>query len=95
MYVNYFGESDGSQAFQIVNENLDLQGVGAGLGIGISYVLGDRVSFDVGCEYNHARYWGMYTDHALNVTQDVALNRGEFVFNFGFNVLFERLRRDD
>ena len=95
LYANYFGESDGRQGSQIINEDLDLAGVGAGLGIGISYVLGDRVSFDVGCEYNQALYWGVYSNHTLGSEQDVKLNRGEFVFTFGFNVLFERLRRDD
>jgi hypothetical protein len=95
LYASYFGESDGGQALQTIDEDLDLHGVRGGLGIGISYVMGDRVSFDVGCEYNQARYWGRYTDHTLNLEQDIVLNRGEFVFSFGFNVLFERLRRDD
>lgn len=95
LYANYFGESDGGHAFQTIDEDLDLYGLRGGLGIGISYVMGDRVSFDVGCEYNQARYWGKYYDHTLTVEQDIVLNRGEFVFSFGFNVLFERLRRDD
>lgn len=95
LYVSYFGEATGRQILQNVDEDLDLQGVSGGLGIGISYVVGDRISFDVGCEYNQARYWGTFTDQNLNSKQDVALNRGEFLFSFSFNVLFERLRKDD
>jgi hypothetical protein len=95
LYASYFGTSQGQAAFQTVDEDLDLKGVRGGLGIGISYVLGDRMSFDVGCEYNQARLWGYYLDRNLGVEQDVVLNRGEFVFSFGFNVLFERLRTDD
>jgi hypothetical protein len=63
--------------------------------IGLSYVMNDRVSFDVGFEYSQSRYWGKISNNSTNETNDIVLDRGGFVFSFGFNVLFERLKKDD
>ena len=95
LYSNYYGESNGVQSFITIDENLDVAGMRAALGIGLSYVMGDRVSFDVGFEYNQARYWGEITNHSTEERHDIVLDRGGFVFSFGFNVIFERLKRDD
>jgi hypothetical protein len=94
LYSDYYGESIGTRALFTVDENLELDGVRASLGIGLSYVVGDRVSFDVGFEYNQARYWGVIRDNVFDSKQDVVLDRGGFVFSFGFNVLFKRLKQD-
>ena len=95
LYSNYYGESQGVQGFITIDEYLDVAGIRASLGIGLSYVMGDRVSFDVGFEYNQARYWGVISDNSIDHQQDIIIDRGGFVFSFGFNVLFERLKRDD
>ena len=95
LYSNYYGRSKGVVAYTNVDETLDLQGAWGALGIGVSYVMGDRVSFDVGCEYNKSRYWGTSYDGVLDVEQDIILDRAEFVFHFGFYILFEKLKRDD
>ena len=95
LYSNYYGEAEGVQSFIIIDENLDVAGFRAALGIGLSYVMNDRVSFDVGFEYNQARYWGVITNHSIGESIDIVLDRGGFVFSFGFNVLFERLKKDD
>ena len=91
LYSNYYGESEGVQSFITIDENLDVAGIRAALAIGLSYVLNDRVSFDVGFEYNQARYWGIINNHTTEERNDIVLDRGGFVFSFGFNVLFERL----
>jgi len=95
LYSNYHGESFGVQSFVSIDEILDVAGIRGSLGVGISYVMGDRVAFDVGFEYNQARYWGVVNDNVLDVQQDIVLDRGGFVFSFGFNVLFKRLKQDD
>jgi hypothetical protein len=95
LYSNYYGKSEGVQSLITIDENLDVQGIWGSLGIGLSYVMGDRVSFDVGFEYNQARYWGVISNNAINQNDDIVLDRGGCVFSFGFNVLFERLKKDD
>ncbi len=95
LYSNYYGASEGVQSFFTIDENLDVQGIWGALGIGLSYVMNDRVSFDVGFEYNQARYWGAINNNITEESDDIVLDRGGFVFSFGFNVLFERLRKDD
>jgi len=95
LYSNYYGESQGVKSLFTIDETLDVSGIRASLGVGLSYVIGDRISFDVGFEYNQARYWGGIKDNILGVQQDIVLDRGGFVFSFGFNVLFERLKKDD
>jgi hypothetical protein len=95
LYSNYYGESVGVQGIVTIDEYLDVAGIRASLGIGLSYVMGDRVSFDVGFEYNQARYWGVISDNSLDQQHDIVLDRGGFVFSFGFNVLFKRLKQDD
>jgi hypothetical protein len=95
LYSNYYGESVGVQGFVTIDEYLDVAGIRASLGIGLSYVMGDRVSFDVGFEYSQARYWGVISDNSLDQQHDIVLDRGGFVFSFGFNVLFKRLKQDD
>ena len=95
LYSNYHGESIGVQSFVSIDENLDVAGIRGAMGVGLSYVMGDRVAFDVGFEYNQARYWGGITDNILNIQQDIVLDRGGFVFSFGFHILFKRLKQDD
>ena len=95
LYANYYGESKGVQGLITIDESLDVAGFRASLGIGLSYVMGDRVSFDVGFEYNQARYWGVIHNNSISQTQDIVLDRGGFVFSFGFNVLFKRLKKHD
>jgi hypothetical protein len=95
LYSNYYGEAIGVQGFVTIDEYLDVAGIRASLGIGLSYVMGDRVSFDVGFEYNQARYWGVISNNTIDQKDDIVLDRGGFVFSFGFNVLFERLKKDD
>jgi len=95
LYSNYYGESIGVQGLITIDENLDVAGIRASLGVGLSYVMGDRASFDVGFEYNQARYWGVISDNSLSQKHDIVLDRGGFVFSFGFNVLFKRLKQHD
>ena len=95
LYSNYYGESIGVQGLVTIDENLDVSGIRASLGIGLSYVMSDRVSFDVGFEYNQARYWGVISDNSLSQKHEIVLDRGGFVFSFGFNVLFKRLKQHD
>jgi len=95
LYSNYYGESQGVQSFLTIDESLDVSGILGSLGIGLSYVMGDIISFDVGFEYNQARYWGVISDNSIDQKQDIIIDRGGFVFSFGFNVLFKRLKRHD
>lgn len=95
LYSNYYGSSTGAQSLLTIDENLDLAGIYGAMGIGLSYVMGDRVSFDVGFEYNQARYWGIIRDNTLGTSEDIVIDRSGFVFSFGFQVLFERLKKDD
>ena len=95
LYTNYYGESIGVQSLVSIDENLDVAGIRGGLGVGLSYVMGDRVAFDVGFVYNQARYWGVLQDNILGVQEDVVLDRGGFAFSFGFNILFNKLKQDD
>ncbi len=95
LYSNYYGESQGVQSLFTIDESLNVSGIRASLGVGLSYVIGDRVSFDVGFEYNQARYWGVFRNNTIAQKDDIVLDRGGFVFSFGFNVLFERLKRND
>ena len=95
LYSNYYGSSTGVQSLLTIDENLNVAGIHGALGIGLSYVMGDRVSFDVGFEYNQARYWGVVTDNTLATSEDIVLDRSGFIFSFGFHVLFERLKKDD
>ncbi len=95
LYSSYYGRSQGTVGYTSVDEILDMQGVWGSLGIGVSYVLADRISFDVWCEYNKSRFWGVSTDDILRMERDMILDRAEFVFHFGFYVLFEKLKRDD
>lgn len=95
LYSNYFGSSDGVQSLLTISEDLDVSGIHGAVGIGLSYVMGDLVSFDVGFEYNQARYWGVVRDNTLDTSEDIVIDRSGFIFSFGFQVLFERLKRDD
>lgn len=94
LYSNYYGSSTGVKSLLTVDESLDVAGINGALGIGLSYVMGDRVSFDVGFEYSQARYWGTVSDNSLGTFEDVVIDRSGFVFSFGFSVLFERLKKD-
>ena len=95
LYSNYYGSSTGVQGLFTIDENLDVAGIHGALGIGLSYVIGDRVSFDVGFEYNQARYWGVVKDNTLGTSEDIVIDRSGFIFSFGFQVLFERLKKHD
>jgi len=95
VYSNYYGESVGVSSLVYIDEHLDVAGIRGSLGVGLSYVMGDRVAFDVAFDYNLSRYWGILKDNNLNVQQDIVLDRGGFVFSFGFYVLFNRLKQDD
>lgn len=94
LYSNYYGSSTGVKSLLTVDESLDVAGINGALGIGLSYVMGDRVSFDVGFEYSQARYWGTVSDNSLGTFEDIVIDRSGFVFSFGFSVLFERLKKD-
>ena len=95
LYSNYCGESIGVQSLISIDENINVAGIRGGLGLGLSYVMGDRVAFDVAFDYNLSRYWGVLRDNVLEVQQDIVLDRGGFVFSFGFNILFNQLKQDD
>ena len=55
----------------------------------------DRISFEVGCDYHQGRFWGTLTDNVLSTENDIVLNRGKFVFSFGFAVLFGKVKEND
>lgn len=95
LYSNYYGSSTGVQSIFIIDEELDMAGIHGALGIGLSYVMGDRVSFDVGFEYNRSRYWGEAQDNTLGTSEDLIIERSGFIFSFGFQVIFERLKKDE
>lgn len=95
MYANYFSRSSVVAASYSLNEELELQGIRGSLGLGICYVMTDRIAFEVGCDYNQARYWGSLTDFIGEEKRDITLNRGELVFTFGFTIFFRKMKADD
>ena len=94
-YASYFGRSEGVQNMFTIDEEISANGINASLGLGASYAIADRIIFEVGVDYHRGRFWGTLTDNILAVDQDIILNRGKFVFSFGFAVLFGKLKEDE
>ena len=94
-YASYFGSTEGIQNLITIDEEIRAKGINASLGIGISYAMADRVVFDVGCDFLRGRFWGTQTDNNLGLSHDIVLDRGKFLFSFGFSVLFGKVREDE
>jgi len=94
-YSSYYGNSTGKQSLITIDDEVVASGINGSLGLGICYVMVDRISFEVGCDYHQGRFWGTLTDNVLETEQDIILNRGKFVFSFGFVVLFGKVKEND
>ncbi len=89
-YVRY------KEAIESVNNNsteINQESIGSGfgslLGIGYSYVLHDRITFDLGLRLN--LFWLSLENESLldNSTTDIDVRSSNISFSFGFNVLLD------
>lgn len=94
-YSSYFGNSSGVHSLFTIDEEVRASGINGSIGLGISYVMVDRISFEVGCDYHQGRFWGTLSDKVLSTDKDIVLDRSKFVFSFGFVVLFGKIKENE
>jgi len=94
-YSSYVGSTSGVQGFTTINQESEAKGITGSIGLGVCYVIADRISFEVGCDYNKARFWGTLRDNVLVTKHDITFDRSEYLFSFGFTILFGKLKGDE
>jgi hypothetical protein len=94
-YANYVSNSIGIISSNVLNQGIEAGGINGAIGIGVTYVMARRVTFEVTNEYSMARYWGVLNDHVLDSDSDIVLNFSGLRFSFGFTVLFGKLKENE
>ncbi|MGI9570275.1 MAG: hypothetical protein ACR2PH_11185, partial [Desulfobulbia bacterium] len=89
-YVKFRDESSyvlgGNQFSSLIDGN----GGGGLLRFGYSYVLHDRVAFDLGLNYSQSWIRGDITEQPGNTTRREDFIVGDLSFSFGFNVILDK-----
>lgn len=93
-WAYYIENSVGSQGIYLVDESIKGHGFGGAIGFGYSYVIADKIAFEIGFEYLLAYFRGNFYDNLLGTKQAVNFNRKDYRFSFGFNLLFDRLKNE-
>lgn len=91
-WAYYVENSVGSQGIYLVDETLKGNGAGADIGFGYSFVIADKVAFEIGFDYMLAHFKGEFHDNHLGTKENVTFNRHDYRFSFGFSILFNRLK---
>lgn len=68
-------------------------GLSTVIGIGYTYVMRNRVGFDIGFEYQWAYVKANRTDKIMMSTESLDVHINEYLFHFGFIVFFDRIRK--
>ena len=93
-YSSYFGNTSGVQGIFTINEEMEAKGITGSIGLGVCYVIADRISFEVGFDYNKARFWGTLSDNVMATKNDIIFDRSEYLFSFGITILFGKMKGD-
>lgn len=88
-YVRYRENASIIQNTLNVNEKLEGDGIGLKLAFGYSYVLHDRIAFDLGLVFSRFQINATRTSEPIGNTSDEIVNIGDLSFFFGFNVLLD------
>lgn len=94
-WSSYDGLSLGSISGTDIHHEIRAQGIYGSLGLGISYIMAQRVAFDVSCNYTLSRYWGSMNDYEANEKENIVFDFRGLNFAFGFSVLFGKIRKDE
>ncbi len=93
MFANYYERN----TMQVQAVNIDESASGMGLafmgGIGYTYVMKRRVGFEVGLNYRYAYYDAKVDDKVANIVEGKDIVLTDFIFRFGFVVLFNSLKK--
>jgi len=95
LWANYVSNSVGIISSNVLNQSVEAGGINGALGLGVTYVMAKRVTFEVTSEYSMARYWGRLSDHELDSESDITLSQSGLRFSFGFTVLFGKLKENE
>ncbi|MGI9546959.1 MAG: outer membrane beta-barrel protein [Flavobacteriaceae bacterium] len=74
-----------------VNSTSRGSGFGFDVGLGYSYVIQDRIAFDIGFDYNQAWYSIEVIDGFLDSTSSENISISNLAFSFGFRILLNKL----
>ena len=94
LWAYYIENSTGLQGVYFVDESIKGQGIGGDLGFGYTYVIADKVAFEIGFSSMLAYFKGDFTDNYLGTSEALTFNKYDYRFTFGFNILFNRLKDD-
>ncbi len=90
-YTRYLEQSELAANNQpIINQILEADGVGFGLGLGFAYTVLDLMVFDVGLHYNQFFLDGRLDDRIESTSSERGFSRTQITFTFGFNVLIRK-----
>lgn len=93
-FVNFHEENTFMALTPPLNESATGKGFAGSLGLGYTYVIFDRVGLEVAMVYNHTRIFGESTNNTTKITQKEIFNRIDIQFNFGFIVLFNKMKNE-
>ncbi len=88
-YVSFRDQLDFVQAGIASQSLIDGNGIGMLVRFGYSYVLHDRVAFDLGLNYNHSWLGAEISEQPANITRSESFIVGDISFSFGFNVILD------
>ena len=89
-YVKFRDESGFNQNGNLNSVIINGNGVGGLLSFGYSYVLHDRVAFDLSLSYSQSWIKADVIQQPSNITSIEDLSTGDLSFSFGFNVLLDK-----
>lgn len=86
-YVRYLDEAAINQVSQTTQINSEGNGFGAIIGVGYSYVINDRIAFDLAFNVNN--FWITVDTVSTTGTISDTITVSDTLFSFGFNVLLD------
>ena len=92
-FVNYYEHSEFKAITPIIEEYAQGKGFAGAIGFGYTYVVFDRIGLEVSMVYSQAKIYGEMVNTApLNISSNSEFNRINVMFQFGFTVLFDKIR---
>lgn len=93
LFVNYFERNTLFGNFQVIDESIEGLGYAGFIGLGYTYVMHNRVGFEVGFNYRISTIYAEFFDHIGPVSDFQTFTRADIMFNFGFIILFNKIKK--
>lgn len=92
-FVNYYEYSQFTAINPPIEELARGKGFSGAIGFGYTYVMFDRIGLEVSMIYNQARVYGdVQNTTSFNPYTNDVFNRINILFQFGFTVLFDKIK---